>query len=243
MIKNQKMLLPLLLCGGLLFSFFSGGLEIAQAKRNGSRSNTVETEGFKSAFSESQQQQVTQWEQQLLGLSFIQEPDAKRIARLEAATLGKNAVAKNKGLPLAQRINQLAQEMASLQPKYPNQLIASVEQQQDHTVRKNEEIVFDGQASKNPPLQDAEGLAKLEKKLVGTVFTNDTTDNRLRRLELKVFGATATETQADATSQQRLDRLIAVTDANPRGGVGDLKRDRFLQEALPINLTSILLIL
>ena len=103
--------------------------------------------------------------------------------------------------------------------------------------------MFDGQHSKNPPLQNQEALDKLEKKLLGTVFVNDTVDNRLRRLEVKLFGADASQGEEVVSNQQRLDRLVAVAEANPRGGIQDLKRDRFLQEALPIILTSLLLVL
>jgi hypothetical protein len=196
---------------------------------------------FVSVLNDNQQQELTQWEQQLLGLTFIQEPYSRRVGRLEVAVFGKPST--QQPLPsIAERIGWLQRAIASTQPKYPTALISAIEKQQDATVRQGETVVFDGQRSKNPPLQNEEALPKLEKKLIGTVFTNDTTDNRLGRLEQKVFGRVASDEDA-VNNQQRLDRLVAVADANPKGGVGDLNRDRFMQQALPIILTSLLFIL
>jgi hypothetical protein len=193
-----------------------------------------------SVLNDAQQQQLTQWEHQLLGLGFTQEVDTRRIARLESAVFGKSTT--QTPLPtIAERIVRLQKAIDSTQPKYPTSLIAAIEKQQDATVQQGETIVFDGQPSQNPPLNNADALPKLEKKLIGTIFVNDTVDNRLARLEQKVFGRVSSEDDA-VNNQQRLDRLITVAEANPRGGVGDLKRDRFMQQVLPIILTSLLLV-
>jgi hypothetical protein len=206
------------------------------------KSSITQSKAFESALNDVQQQQLSQWEQQLLGLNFIQEADARRVGRLEFAVFGRDT--RVKPTPsLTQRIGRLQAAMVSTQPKYPTSLISAMEKRQDATVQQGDAIVFDGRHSKNPPLQNQEALPNLEKKLIGTVFTNDTMENRLRRLELKVFGSVANQEEQAVSDQQRLDRLIAVADANPRGGVGDLKRDRFLQQALPIILTSLLFIL
>ncbi len=196
---------------------------------------------FVSVLNDGQQQALTQWEQHLLGLTFIQEPDSRRVGRLEVAVFGK-AKTQQPTPSISERITRLQVAMGSTQPKYPTALISAIEKRQDGTVRQGETIVFDGQRSKNPPLQNEDALPKLEKKLIGTVFTNDTTDNRLGRLEQKMFGRVASEDDA-VNNQQRLDRLVAVADANPKGGVNDLKRDRFMQQALPIILTSLLFVL
>lgn len=209
------------------------------AKRGGNAT----AQAVESVLTDQQQQRLTQWEQQLLGLTFIQEADARRIGRVEYAVFGAGIRGKTANLSYTQRIENLTNAIATTQPKYPTKLITALEQQQDKRVAPGDEIVFDGQPSKNPPLQNQEALDKLEKKLLGTAFVNDTVDNRLRRLEVKVFGADASQGDEAVSNQQRLDRLVAVAEANPRGGIQDLKLDRFLQEALPIILTSLLLVL
>jgi hypothetical protein len=233
-LKNQLgrfLLVACLVCSAVLT------MPSAEAKKLSHPQGTA----FVSVLNDGQQQALTQWEQQLLGLTFIQEPDSRRVGRLEVAVFGK-ANTQQPTPSITQRISRLQAAIASTQPKYPTALISAIEKQQDATVRQGETIVFDGQRSKNPPLQNEEALPKLEKKLIGTVFTNDTLDNRLGRLEQKVFGRVATEDDA-VNNQQRLDRLVAVADANPKGGVGDLNRDRFMQQALPIILTSLLFVL
>ena len=204
------------------------------------KSSKTQNAPIVSVLNDAQQQQLTQWEQQLLGLSFAQEADTRRIGRLESAIFGKSTT--QTPLPtIAERIARLQKAINSTQPKYPTSLISAIEKQNDATVQQGEIIVFDGQPSQNPPLNNADALPKLEKKLIGTVFVNDTVDNRLTRLEQKVFGRVASEDDA-VNNQQRVDRLITVAEANPRGGVGDLKRDRFMQQVLPIILTSLLLV-
>ena len=128
------------------------------------KSSHPQGNAFVSVLNDNQQQALTQWEQHLLGLTFIQEPDSRRVGRLEVAVFGK-AKTQQPTPSISERITRLQVAMGSTQPKYPTALISAIEKRQDGTVRQGETIVFDGQRSKNPPLQNEEALPKLEKNL------------------------------------------------------------------------------
>jgi hypothetical protein len=181
---------------------------------------------------------LNQLETTLYGVTFIQDAPEIRTQRLERSILGKPTSGE-----ILSRVERLEQTIATLESKpisaeYLRQLDATLTHSETDVIR------FDGQA---PTLRlftlPEQEVSAIEVRLFKGSYPSLPTEQRLSQLEVRLFGRGS---GGMAYSEEaRWQRIKTVLNANPEaeGGLNALNRNGILEQALPIILGGLLMVL